>query len=149
MFFLVSFATVPCRKRPTGAFTEVHCLRHQLLGRWHFFLGPAQKEWGDPAVAGSRDRAFWAEAKAPLRLGDRHMWLENGVIWLWMVYDLWMAYKRVRTYMNTLWMGHSGMWIYYHYSWDVIPSDGYGWIQGVPAIMGIDTSAKMGMVGSE
>ena len=29
-------------------FTEVHCLRHQLLGRWHFFLGPAQKESGTP-----------------------------------------------------------------------------------------------------
>ena len=27
---------------------QVHCLRHQMLGRWHFFLGPAQKESGGP-----------------------------------------------------------------------------------------------------
>ena len=35
---------------PCESFSEVHCLRHQLLGRWHFFLGPAQKESGNLAA---------------------------------------------------------------------------------------------------
>eukprot|EP00438_Fugacium_kawagutii_P023444 Skav230372 [mRNA] locus=scaffold2874:147176:154819:- [translate_table: standard] len=30
-----------CRREKLG---YVHCLRHQLVGRWHFFLGPAQKD---------------------------------------------------------------------------------------------------------
>lgn len=42
----------------------VHCLRHQLLGRWHFFLGPAQKERSSCGHA----RPDVAEQQPPLSL---------------------------------------------------------------------------------
>lgn len=42
----------------------VHCLRHQLLGRWQFFLGPAQKERSSCGHA----RPDVAERQPPLSL---------------------------------------------------------------------------------
>jgi len=49
---------------PAAADLPVHCLRHQLLGRWHFFLGPAQKERSSCGHA----RPDVAERQPPLSL---------------------------------------------------------------------------------
>lgn len=55
---------------PVAADLPVHCLRHQMLGRWHFFLGPPQEE----RSACGHQRPDRPEQQPPRSVANASVW---------------------------------------------------------------------------